>query len=233
MRGGFFDGHAERYDRARPGYPEALVDDVLAFAGLAPGERALEIGCGTGQATEAFAARGLPMLCLEPGPRLAARARTRLAPHTAVEVAEATFEDWPLEAEGFGLVLAARSLHWVAPRARYRKTARALRPGGVLAAFGSAVVEHDLPRDVLPRPPAPPRSEEPFDGRHFGETVRRVYAWTRAYNADADADLLATRSRYRDVPPAELERVRETIEARGGTVLVPFETRLRMARRLP
>ena len=45
-----FDKDAERYDRARPRYPARMFDD-LAAAGVAPGARVLEIGCGTGQAT--------------------------------------------------------------------------------------------------------------------------------------------------------------------------------------
>jgi len=48
-----FGGVAELYDRSRPSYPPALVDDVLEFAGVGPGEadRALEVGAGTGKAT--------------------------------------------------------------------------------------------------------------------------------------------------------------------------------------
>ena len=60
-----FDEIAELYDRARPGYPEALVDDVVALSGIAPGGRILEIGSGTGKATEAFARRGFRIVCLE------------------------------------------------------------------------------------------------------------------------------------------------------------------------
>ena len=36
---------AERYDRVRPSYPNALVDEVIALAGCG---RALEVGAGTG-----------------------------------------------------------------------------------------------------------------------------------------------------------------------------------------
>ena len=43
-----FDGVAERYDEVRPHYPGAVVDDVVALAGPGPGDRVLEIGCGTG-----------------------------------------------------------------------------------------------------------------------------------------------------------------------------------------
>ena len=30
-----YDGAAQQYDRARPGYPDALFDDMLAFAQFA------------------------------------------------------------------------------------------------------------------------------------------------------------------------------------------------------
>ena len=45
-----FDQAGWLYDEARPGYPEALFDDVVAVSGIPPGGRILEIGCGTGQA---------------------------------------------------------------------------------------------------------------------------------------------------------------------------------------
>jgi hypothetical protein len=41
---------AETYHRVRPGYPDALVDDVFAFGMLEPGDRAVEVGAGTGKA---------------------------------------------------------------------------------------------------------------------------------------------------------------------------------------
>jgi hypothetical protein len=38
---------AELYDRARPSYPAAVVDDVVQIAGLAAPARILEVGAGT------------------------------------------------------------------------------------------------------------------------------------------------------------------------------------------
>jgi SAM-dependent methyltransferase len=46
-----FDEAPGLYDRVRPGYPEELFDDLERLAGLRPGSRVLELGCGTGQAT--------------------------------------------------------------------------------------------------------------------------------------------------------------------------------------
>ncbi len=49
---------ASTYETFRPGYPDELVDEVLAYAGR-PLRTALEIGAGTGKATRAFARRGI------------------------------------------------------------------------------------------------------------------------------------------------------------------------------
>src|SRR5579872_6356841 len=81
-----FDGSALLYDRVRPGYPEALFDDVIARSGIDPCGRVLEIGCGTGQATLPFARRGYRVICVELGESLAAVAQHNLAPFPLVEV---------------------------------------------------------------------------------------------------------------------------------------------------
>ena len=59
-----FNEDAARYDRARPRYPVQMFDD-LAAAGVAPGARVLEIGCGTGQATVPLAERGCRIVAVE------------------------------------------------------------------------------------------------------------------------------------------------------------------------
>src|SRR5688572_7761630 len=74
-----FDEDAERYDRARPGYPSAVFDDLVELAGIGPGCRVLEIGCGTGQATVPLAERGCDIVAVELGAELAAIATRNLA----------------------------------------------------------------------------------------------------------------------------------------------------------
>src|SRR5206468_9599915 len=88
-----FNQAAELYQRARPEYPAELFDDLVEAAGLAPGDRLLEVGCATGKATVPLARRGFLITCVELGPELAAAARRNLD-GLGAEVIEASFEDW-------------------------------------------------------------------------------------------------------------------------------------------
>ncbi len=128
-----FNTVAEDYEAARPGYPEALVEDILTFAALPDGARCLEVGCGTGQATLPFARRGLSILCLDIGLDLLRRAQANLSAYPSVRFQNIAFEDWTPEPEPFDLFLSATAFHWVPPEIGYPKAARILHPGATLA----------------------------------------------------------------------------------------------------
>src|SRR6516225_12048856 len=89
-----FDRAAEDYQRTRPVCPPRLFDDLIDRAGLQAGDRVIEIGCGTGQATVPLAQRGLAVIAIELGAELAAVARQRLAAFPDAEVVTCSFEDW-------------------------------------------------------------------------------------------------------------------------------------------
>ncbi|GHH83023.1 methyltransferase type 11 [Streptomyces sulfonofaciens] len=128
-----FNEDAEGYDRARPRYPPALVDDLTARAGLGAQSRVLEIGPGTGQLTVPLARTGCRITAVELGPSLAAVARRHLAPFPAARVEVADFERWPLPPRPFDLAVSATAFHWLDPVSRADRAADALRPGGLLA----------------------------------------------------------------------------------------------------
>jgi len=129
-----FGSVAAAYERFRPGYPDAVVDEVLAYAGR-PVRVALEIGAGTGKATRVFVRRGIAVTATDPDPAMLRELRRQVP---ATVTVRANFEDLPLNPV-YGLVFAAASLHWTRPDGRWTRVAGMLRPAGIFASFGGQV----------------------------------------------------------------------------------------------
>jgi SAM-dependent methyltransferase len=253
-----FDQVADLYDRVRPGYPAALFDDLAELAGVGPGARVLEIGPGTGQATVPLAERGCRVVAVELGADLAAVARRNLARFPEVEVVTAAFEDWPLPAEPFDLVLAATAFHWIDPAVRVVKAADALRPGGALATVTTHHVaggdesffadvqacyerwDPDTPPggDPLKAAADIPTSSDELDRSHrFGPATFRRHAWEQAYTTAGYVDVLLTYSGHRALDTRAqaglLGCIAHLIDtAYGGRITKQYLTQLRVARTL-
>jgi SAM-dependent methyltransferase len=249
-----FDQAASIYRTARPGYPDALVDDVISFADLKPNDSILEVGCGTGQATRSFASRGFPILAIDPGPEMLRAARESLAGSRHVEFSETTFEAWPSEREGFRLIVAAQSWHWVPREIGFAKAAEVLSPGGWLAIFGHVPVGLPAPllarfREIYlrqtgawgPPPEAGYLPTGPFkiwfdESALFGPVEHKSYAWKWRHTASSYADFLRTRSDHRMMNPMKREdvigEIAEAIREHGGEFEVDYESHLYIAERL-
>jgi ubiquinone/menaquinone biosynthesis C-methylase UbiE len=128
-----FNEVADEYDRHRPTYPDTLIDRACEVAGIEPGTRVLEVGCGTGQLTRSLLARGLRVTAVEPGRELIARARDHLADAGDVQFVNARLEDASLPSAHFPAVFSASAIHWIDPDVSWRRAARALVDGGTLA----------------------------------------------------------------------------------------------------
>ncbi len=131
--GTVFNEVAGEYDRHRPSYPDALIEQACQVAGIGPGDTVLEIGCGTGQLTRSLLARGLRVTAVEPGDQLIARARDQLQDAGEVQFVAARLEDAPLPRAHYRAAFCASAIHWIDPDVSWRKTAGALVEGGTLA----------------------------------------------------------------------------------------------------
>lgn len=122
------------YDQFRPTYPEAMFRSIFDYAQLEPGSRCLEIGIGTGQATQPFLAANYSVHALEPSANLAAYASVKFGSSNRFTLAPTRFED--LEAgECFDLIFAATSFHWVRTEQRMKLLKSHLKPGATAALF--------------------------------------------------------------------------------------------------
>lgn len=246
---------AELYEQARPSYPQQLVDEVIAYAELSPGERILEVGAGTGKATRQFAAAGFEVIALEPSAEMAAVGGAACREFESVRFIESDFETWTPPPEPFRLIISAQAWHWIDYEVGYRQAHAALVRGGALAAFWSHVdwpasplraaldqayreVEFAAPGPMHPRTGqgdlVPGWQEEIEGAPGFDDPEVRTYAWKCEYTAAEYVRLLGTHSDHvvldQAVRQRLFEQVARAIEEHGGTLEAPYVTQLCLAR---
>lgn len=248
---------AELYDRARPSYPAAAIDALLAYGGLGPGSRIVEVGAGTGKATVLLAARGLEVLALEPSAEMAAVARVNCGRYAGVAIVESDLECWA-PPERFSALVSVQAWHWIAPDVRYERAHEALADGGTLAAVWSVpdwsrcaqraqlsdayrAAGVALPADFPMHPDSDPLRlaghwEAEIDATAlFAAPEVRVFEWRLAYTATEYLELLQTHQDHILLSASRrvrlLEHVARSIEDGGGTLRLPLQTHVCLARR--
>ncbi|MFB9629433.1 class I SAM-dependent methyltransferase [Nonomuraea helvata] len=239
-----FGTDAQRYDQARPAYPDALVARIVAGS---PGPDVLDVGCGTGIAARQFQAAGCAVLGIEPDARMAEFAQAR-----GLHVEVATFEAWQPAGCRFDAVVAAQSWHWVDPVAGAVKAAQVLRPDGRLAIFGhvfeppAEVAEPFAAayRRVAPDSPfgnQPARrpldlyragyakfADQICETGQFAEPEQWRFDWEQSYTRDQWLDLLPTTGALTQLRPDQLAEilgaVGGAIDALGGRFTMHYTT---------
>jgi SAM-dependent methyltransferase len=239
-----FNRVAEMYEAYRPGYPAAMVEFIVDASRLPPDGRILEIGCGTGIATRLFAALGYSMVCVEPGPNLAAVARRRLAEYPQVSIEISAFEEWADNGRRFDLILSAQAFHWIASDVGYAKSARMLEPSGCLALVWNMYPDPQGPIwDAMDRiyaehsPPSPQkrlhylelaamRAEEISSSGYFEPPQIGVFPWSETYNVEHYLGLLGTYSDHITLPHKQRQSlfaaISDLIHSHGGRIEKPY-----------
>jgi ubiquinone/menaquinone biosynthesis C-methylase UbiE len=120
-----FDRAAVQYERARPGYPRALLD----LLPLTKDAEVLDLGAGTGKLTRVLVERYRRVIAVEPLDGMRA-ILDEVVP--AAESHPGWAEAIPLEDAAVDGVFAAQAFHWFKNDAAVAEIARVLRPGGVL-----------------------------------------------------------------------------------------------------
>ncbi|HMV82885.1 MAG TPA: methyltransferase domain-containing protein [Blastocatellia bacterium] len=102
-------------------------EDLLSLLQAQPGERILDIGCGSGHLTRQIADTGAEVIGLDSSPEMIA---TALAAYPAINFIVANASDFSF-AEPFDAIFSNAALHWVErAEAAVICMARALKPGG-------------------------------------------------------------------------------------------------------
>ena len=205
-----FNTAAVLYEDIRPGYPEELIRDVIDLSGLNDHSRILEIGCGTGKATQPFAECGYELVCLDIGADLIAVAKEKSKTFPNVSFIEQAFEEWESDRK-FDLIISATAFHWVDPKVRYLKASEVLKSKGFLAVFSNQHVRKDegffvetqslYDKYYSPLTTSRPTHATNFPGvEAFQDPIKRVYPWSQTYSSEQYIKLLSTYSDHIALP---------------------------------
>lgn len=183
---------AENYERYFvPSIGRPVARDLVEAAALRPGERVLDVACGTGIVARLAAEQvgpGGAVEAVDPNPGMLAIARTAASSDASIAWHEAPAEAIPLPDESFDVVLCGMGLQFFSDRfAGLEEMRRVLEPGGRVVAS-------------LPGPTPPPLEAmaESLSDHVSPEVASFVHAVFSLHDPD-EVRALATDAGFRDV----------------------------------
>lgn len=259
QRKDWYSGVADEYEQARPSYPQELINSAVEIAKLPQNAIILELGCGPGKATTAFAEKGFSMICLEPSQAASEIAKRNCANYPNVEIVNTSFEEYLLDNKHFDAVLAANAWHWMPPEIKYKKAAEALKDHGnlillwnltpqlpykVYQAIDEEVYQIQAPDLALVKYENRETQEEilealgqnVLDSGLFNNLSKQVVLCEDTYSIDRYLMLLNTGSNYRVLEPQQKENVfnglREVLSRHGASVPVSYLAAVQVAQKI-
>lgn len=195
---GDFSDQAQVYARARPGYPPALLDRLLARVGLEPPTRVVEFGAGTGLFTRELVARGFEVLAIEPS----AAMREQAGELPGVTWQPGSFEAHRLAPGEARWIVAAQAFHWADPTIALPALRRALAPDGCFTALWN---DRDLPASSLLRftfaaiERRVPDFDEGYRKRDWAAVLTSTGDFTRVELDEVEHEVVMSHARYLDL----------------------------------
>jgi SAM-dependent methyltransferase len=190
----------EAYDAFMGRYADLLAPRLIAFAGVQPGDRVLDVGCGPGSLTEPLAELVGPehVAALDPSEPFAA-ANAERVPGADVQVGGAESLPWP--ADSFDAALAQLVVNFMSDaNAGIAEMRRVVHPGGIVAACtwdysGGMTMLRTFWDAALSLDP-----ETPDEARtmHYNDPDELQELWLRAGIEAVETDALVVEASYRD-----------------------------------
>jgi len=165
--------HARLYAQFRPEPPKSLINRVIQFVKAgAPLDRAVDVGCGSGQNTRLLAQHFSSVVATDISPAQISEARANNT-SDRIDYRESTGEVIPVDDSSIHLVTACQCCHFFDLPRFFAEADRVLAPGGVLAFYG-----YDMPepyrRDGQPWKELRDVVQEACQAVHWSHTRQEV-----------------------------------------------------------
>ena len=227
-----FGRTAREYELGRPGWPEELLDQVIAELGLGPEAEVLDLGAGTGKLTRELVPRFARVVAVEPDDAMRA-VLEEVVP--GAEALSGRGQSIPFADASVDAIFSAEAFHWFATDESVAEIARVLRPRGALVIFwnipvefadlgdeAEAVIDEAFERGGVPGLPRvlsgewrQPIEDGPFEELREAEVEREIINTRDEWIANLlsvssiahqpEEDRAAFASRLRELVPADRE----------------------------
>lgn len=250
-----FNDVPKEYDKFRPSYPRELFADIIEYSKIHKNSSILEIGCGTGQATQGFVNIGYKnIICIELGKNLADFTAEKYKDEPTIRVHNDSFEEWDSKNEEFDVAISATAFHFINPQIGYPKVFNLLKSNGTMAFFWTVHVQvyddlHNKIRELYTKY-APdlddsikPTPNEAIKGIFntinsvglFKNIQTKEYKWEHTYSSEEYISLLNTHSKHRQLDEKTRQLlfsdIKEIIDCYGGFINKPQLVALFLAKK--
>lgn len=130
-----FDKIPEKFDMYRPRYCPELFEKLTSVCSINPSKKVLEIGPGTGQATEPILTTGCDYTAIELGKNFTKFMKEKFSSYNNFQIINDDFESYNFADNTYDLIFSAATIQWIPKKIAFTKTYEMLKPGGYLAMF--------------------------------------------------------------------------------------------------
>ena len=232
-----FDTIPEQFDKYRPRYCPELFAELSEYAGLDNTKSVLEIGPGTGQATEPILDTGCDYYAIELGEHLYEKMKEKYSCRENFHIVNDDFITHDFGSQRFDMIYSAATIQWIPEDIAFSKTFELLKPGGVLAMMLTRA-DYKTPNEELYS-----KIQEVYDAYYkpeteytlggFGYTNAPNYGYTipeqreyhsiREMTADEYAAFCGTHCTHIVIPEPYktkfFEGLKDTVRKNGGKVV--------------
>lgn len=252
-----FNEVIDDYAYARPQYPDQLYEDIVQYSSINKSSRILEVGAGTGQATDYYAQRGYDITALEIGEQQVEYLNKKYRDCENVKVLCGAFEDYRCD-NNYNLIFSATAFHWIKPEMRYKNSYNLLEKNGTLAVYWVTSLNRKVDSDIhigiqkickeyisgitVFYPDNyfikvhQYRLNEMNKSGFFISRDYRVYKWVEEYSAKRYTALINTFEYIQVLPMKQridfLSKVENYICEHGGCISIPQQVELYLLRKI-
>ncbi len=128
-----FDTIPNEFDRYRPRYSDELFAALIKHAQIDESKSVLEIGPGTGQATDPILNTGCNYNAIELGENLTLKMKDKYGKYPNFNIVNDDFITHDFDIQKFDMIYSAATIQWIPEDIAFSKTYGLLKPNGVLA----------------------------------------------------------------------------------------------------